>query len=247
MLISIAQHAQPTASDQQTGTSSCLHLIRWDRYPGRPVIETESIRHVNPDGSGVLYQQTNAPQPTAATTTRFAAGELHSPIDEPIPTDPVRLNDAVTTATPPGSGSTAVVAVLLDLTSIRTLNLAERVAVIRVLAMLPGVELIAWVPGRGTGVGLQLRFSDGRGDPIDVITDQDTGEILGYRLEGPAALQSSTTTLILRRNRCDCPPPSRVMFVSAVRRSGFPPSAGCGIPSGVPTFRPAGAYEGARA
>ncbi|MEV6925565.1 hypothetical protein AB0M46_13845 [Dactylosporangium sp. NPDC051485] len=247
MLLDIAQNAQSTASDRQPGTASCLHLTRWDHSPGDQVIETDSIRHVNPDGSGLLLQQTTSFQPTPPAVTLFAAGELRSPLGEPIPTDAVRLSNAITAVTPPGSGSTAVVAVLLDLTSIRTLDLAERVTVVRVLAMQPSVTYLGRIPGRDGGTGHAFRFDDSSSDPIDVYLDPHTGDILGYRLGGRTALQPSTTTLILRRTRCDCPPLPRIRFVGAVLLINIPPSANCATPPGVPTFYPADTQRGTRA
>ena len=247
MLVNIAQNARSTASDQQSGTSSCLHLMRWDRSTGVEVIETNSIRQVNLDGSGLFFQQTNLFRQSSPTVALFAAGELRSPIGEPIPTDPARLSDAVTAVIPPGGGSTAVVAALLDLTGVRTLDLAERIAVVRVLAMLPSVTFLGRMPDRYGGTGYEFRFDDGNSDPIDVYLDPDTGEILGYRLGGHAAQQSSTTTLILRRTRCDCPQLLRITFVGAVLRINLPPSVRCATLPGVPTFYPADTQQGTRA
>lgn len=237
LLLAIAQRARPNASDQQPGTGSCLHLTRRDRNPGRRSIETTSIRQINADGSGLLWQQRTSHGDPVPPLTLYGPGELRSPISEPIPTDPARLADAVTAVTPPGSGSTAVVAVLLDLISVRILGLAQRAAAVRLLAMLPGVELVGWY---------EFRFSDGSSDPIDVYLDPDTAEILGYRLGGFTDLQPSTTTRILRRTRCECPPPPRTTFVGAALRTNLPRSASCTIPPGGPAFYPADTSQGPR-
>ncbi|GAB3852441.1 hypothetical protein ACFPIJ_58000 [Dactylosporangium cerinum] len=244
-LLDIAQHAQPAASDRHAGSASCLHLRRWTRTPGLRVIETTSILLVNPDGSGLLWQQRTSDPDALPTVTQYAAGDLSGPIGEPIPADAVRLADAVTAATPPGSGSAPVVAVLLDLVSVRTLDRVHRAAVIRVLAMLPGVELLGQSPRHDSGV-LEFQFSDASGNPINVDIDPDTAEILGYQLGGHTNLQSSTTTLIQRRTRCACPPAPQAGFMSAVLRTGVPPSAGCVVPPGGPYFHPADTVQGPR-
>ncbi|GAA3251218.1 hypothetical protein ACFO1B_43680 [Dactylosporangium siamense] len=242
-LLDIAQHARPVASDHQTDSASCLHLRRWTRTPGLQVIETTSIVLVNPDGSGLLWQQSPSDPDATPTVTRYAAGGLYGPIGEPIPADVVRLADAVTAATPPGSGSTAVVAVLLDLVSVRTLDRTHRAAVIRILAMLPGVEMHGQSPRHNSGI-LEFQFSDASGHPINVDIDPDTAEVLGYQLGGHATLQSSTTTLIQRRTRCACPP--QASCTAALLRTGVPPSAGCVVPPGGPSVRPADTVQGPR-
>lgn len=81
---------------------------------------------------------------------------------------------------------------------------------------------------------------------LDVYLDPDIGDILGDQVGGRTAPQLSTTTLILGRTRCDCPPRPRITFVGTVLRTNFPPSAGCVTPPGVPTFHPAGTEQGPR-
>ncbi|GAB3848722.1 hypothetical protein ACFPIJ_55875 [Dactylosporangium cerinum] len=244
-LLEIAQHAQPAASDHQAGAASCIRLVRWDRTPGRRVIETTSSRQVNPDGSGLLWQQRGSDPDAVPTVTQYAAGSLYGPVGESIPADPVRLADVVAAVAPAGSGPTAVVAVLLDLASVRTLDLAQRAAVVRVLAMLPGVTFPGQSPRHDSGV-FEFEFSDGGGDPISVDIDPDTAEILGYQVGGRTALQSSTTTLIRRRARCACPSPPGTLFLAAALRTDLPPLAGCTVRPGVVLFHPADLSQGSQ-
>ncbi|MET7423686.1 hypothetical protein [Dactylosporangium sp. NPDC005555] len=226
LLVDIAQHARSAAAEGQPGAAGCLHVVRWDRTPGRPAVRTTSIRWIDPDGSGLLLEQSGSYRHPAPASALLTAGGPRRPGTDPIPADPRRLAEAVTAIASPGGGSTAVVAVLLDLTGVRALGLAQRAAVVRVLAMLPGVTVLGQLRGRGGAVVYEFRFSDGSSaDPIDVYLDPVTAEIRGYRLGSLTPQRSSTTTLIMRSVHCVGPPPLEITFGAARLRPGRPVGA----------------------
>jgi hypothetical protein len=159
-LLLLADAAGPGDGDAGSGTYSQVHLRRW---VGRTRIDSQRWRA--PDGSGRLSERRRG----ATVRTEYPAGGLRLPFGEPFPATAAGLRAAL-----PGAPGAAVTA-LLDAIGIRYLDPAERAAVLRVLAGLPGLTFTGAGPG---GLGFAL---DASGLRLGVAVDPATGAVTGWR------------------------------------------------------------------
>ncbi|WP_238010711.1 hypothetical protein KZZ52_39490 [Dactylosporangium sp. AC04546] len=150
-LLTVAQRAGPAPGDLAAGGYSRIHLRRVTRVGGRPVV-WDSVRWRAADGSGRLAERrlTARGGPGPATVTDYPPGALEV------------------------AGPTVVTSVL-DLVGLRYLDLAERAAVLRVVAGLPGLAY------RGPGDAGTIAFTvDVGGTPLTLAVRTTTGEIDGW-------------------------------------------------------------------
>ncbi|MGI5242584.1 hypothetical protein [Dactylosporangium sp. CA-139066] len=135
-----------------------MHLRRW---VGPTPIDSERWRA--PDGSGRVAARRQG----ATVRTDYPPGSLRLPFGEPFPDTAAGLRAAL-----PGAPAAAATA-LLDAIGIRYLTPAERAAVLRVIAGLPG---LTFTGGGPHGLSFAL---DGPG--LSVAVDPATGAVTGWR------------------------------------------------------------------
>ncbi|WP_426503912.1 hypothetical protein ACPPVO_40690 [Dactylosporangium sp. McL0621] len=164
-LLLLAAAAGPAAGDTSIGRYSRIQLRRWVRT-GTRVTRFDSERWRAADGSGRLAERRLDPPGTAATRTDFPPGGL-----------PLRPAG-------PGGDPAAVVTSLLDMIGIRYLDRAERAAVLRTVAGLPGLAV--------AGRTFTLPAGEGR---LALDVDPATGEIVAWQYDDAVRVE------VLRRDR----------------------------------------------
>ncbi|MFB9177915.1 hypothetical protein ACFFX1_07185 [Dactylosporangium sucinum] len=150
-LLTVAERAGPAPGDVTAGEYSRIHLRRVTRSGGRAVV-WDSVRWRAADGSGRLAERrlTGRGGPGPATVTDYPPGALEV------------------------AGPTAVTSVL-DLIGLRYLDRAERAAVLRVVAGLPGLAYRG--PARAGTLGFTV---DVAGTPLTLAVRTTTGEIVEW-------------------------------------------------------------------
>jgi hypothetical protein len=183
-LLLLADVAGPAVGDASAGRYSRIHIRRWVRTGDR-FARWDSERWRAPDGSGRLAERRldsvatlAEPFPAAGLNTAgapsirtdYPAGSLRLRVGEPFPATAGALLAAFG-----GEGPTAVTAGLLDSIGIRYLDRAERAAVLRVFAGLPGLTFVG-AGALGLGFGLDLP-----GVRLRLLVDAVTGEVVGWQ------------------------------------------------------------------
>lgn len=254
-LLLLAQRAQPTAADDATGTNSCLHVQRHVESGG-DIVMVDSLRWITPAGGGAVAQRQMTvhagtggadaaalfaglpDQWSTMTVTTYGPGELASPVGDPVPRDPVALGAQVAVRANAIGGSAAVVAVLVDLASIRYLDVQQRAAVLRVLATLPSLTADEVRTGGADHTGVVFHVDDGTG-PVTFTVDPATGRLLSYR---PASSVGQHQILLLPDgSRCACPQADRTatawFWPPVLVRPTGPAAARCASPAADPKLR----------
>ncbi|MFI7211685.1 CU044_5270 family protein [Micromonospora maritima] len=112
-----------------------------------------------------------------------AAGGFYSRFQGPVPTDPVALRGWLTAGASAHEAPVQYLEDIAELAGVRLLNPAQRAAVLRLLADLPGVTVTGTVTDRAGRPGEAFSItSDAHGLPAryTLIVDSGTGAPLGY-------------------------------------------------------------------
>ncbi|MEV6927447.1 hypothetical protein AB0M46_23485 [Dactylosporangium sp. NPDC051485] len=252
-LLLLAQRVQPTAADALTGDDSCVRIQRSVEADDSTIV-FESVRRISPSGAGIVTQR-RATVPSgagaaevgrlldqaAATVTTYGSGELLSPVGDPVPVDAQTLAVRVAARTGAGRGAAAVVAVLTDLATVRYLDVAQRVAVLRVLATLPSLTGGGLHPDPAGRTGITVQVDDGT-STIRFSVDPSSGRLLTAEVVPPGGGHRHVTQL-LGSTRCTCPPPaappgSGAVFWPPVLRTAPLLGDPCSTTPGTPTIQP---------
>lgn len=249
-LLLLAQQVRPTAGDALVGDDSCVRIQR-RVDSGDSMIVFESARRITPAGAGIIAQR-NATvlvgadsaevdrqlHLAAVTVTAYGSGELLSPVGDPVSADAAVLAARVADRTGADRGAAAVVAVLTDLTTIRYLDVAQRAAVLRVLATLPSLTSGRLLVDPAERTGVTFHLDDGT-NTIVFSVDPSSGRLLTAEV---VAGGHRYRTLLLGSSRCGCPPTAAstdpgAAFWPPVLRTEPLPAGRCSAPLGAPTFQ----------
>ncbi|MEV0611175.1 CU044_5270 family protein [Polymorphospora rubra] len=217
-LLAHADQITAVPADAHPGPYTHTHIQLWARAT-RSVIPFDIRTWRHPDGSATVHERRLPDRPgltvmpdgsdrdnLAAAPARIdtrPAGTVRPAVAEPIATDPAGLLRQLHTISPARGGPTRLLTAVGDLARDHYLDHPQRVALLHVLADIPGIEYqsaVTDIAGR-TGIRVQVSDSDGT---TALIIDPRTGELL--------ALTETVTTnppglwqylLIVARDRVD--------------------------------------------